>query len=519
MPTKNFPATLPDAAAKLWIKAFNSAYEGECQGDDEGSAKRAWGAVQSSYRRDENGWVAKSELVPLELYITKASLDPETGEMRWSAVASDTREDNLRDEMSKRLFDSFLHRIKSNAEVPERWQTDFWKGGLPYLSVSHYSGRGDLVSGMAETVFLDGDRLKARGTFTATAIGRASFDAVRDSIKKTKSGVADHRPVRISIGFLDYAHKHKGSGFEFVRKSLEDVCLECLREKLGIIQRSGVIYQDGHLLHLALTRVPINEGTSIEVNRSMPTMKEDAASIVGEDLAEDLDEIEKELIKEAKQSRALVTKSEGGEVTSTETVPATETSGFVQVGDAPTIIPPGETVSNVSNGEYITVVAGTPLTPAPHVLDSAFAEFKSAFDGYNSAESASPEMIQKALNKLAETANAQIRKGTPAPEPQPIDVAKVVQDAVEQAVKRATLEFEAKLSMALEKRSQPAPAEAAPVQRSIVAPPVVVINDPAQHKSKVAAPKLSSISQMMNRSVGLPPDTIRPGVTFEQETG
>lgn len=466
--------TLPEQEKSLWIEAFNLAYDG----DEAAAVQRGWAAV------------AKSSPVHSEFYITKASTDPVSGEMRWMATASDTQDDRLGDDMTKRLFESFLRRIKAGEEVPELWQTDFWKGGDPYLSVSHYSGNRETVAGMSEVSYLDGDRFKSKGTFAPTAIGRAAYNSVRDSIKKVKAGIEDFDPVRISIGFLDYAHKHKGSGKEFVRKSLTDVCVECLREKLGIVPRGGISYLDGHLLHYGLTRVPINERSSIEVNKSMATMKDDAASIVGEDLAEELEEIEKELIKEAKQSRAMVTKSD------TEEAPKVEEVVEEPVATIPDVV--------------LTVAA-------PHTLDGVLAEFKSAFDRVDASDPETLKTIQGVLNKLGEAANAKVGKGTPAPAAQP-DIEKLVSDAVDGAVKRAMVDVEAKLSMAIDRLSAVQPqapvAPSVPVQRSIVSPAVVLVNDPAQHnKQAAAAPKLSSISQMINRSTGLPDNFVRPGAT------
>ena len=164
----------------------------------------------------------RAELSHFDFWITKASVDPVTGEKNWACVASDTFEDQLKDEMHKSLFDSFLHRINKGIEVPPPWQSEYWKGGMPYLSVSHYSdGNGKSVPGPISSVYLDGDLLKAKGTFSDTPLGEASYKSVRDSYKKVKSGTADEnfKPIRISIGFLDYKHTHKSNGFVFERKA------------------------------------------------------------------------------------------------------------------------------------------------------------------------------------------------------------------------------------------------------------------------------------------------------------
>jgi hypothetical protein len=85
-------------------------------------------------------------------------------------------------------------------------------------------------------------------------------------------------------------HRHKSSGFVFDRtESDEIICPECL-EELITGKAEGKEFIKGHLVHLALTRVPVNTRTSMEVERSMTTRKEDAASIVTDEIAEELEE-------------------------------------------------------------------------------------------------------------------------------------------------------------------------------------------------------------------------------------
>jgi hypothetical protein len=65
-------------------------------------------------------------------------------------------------------------------------------------------------------------------------------------------------------------------------------------------------YMRGQLIHEAMTRVPVNTRTLMEVERAMTTRKEDAESIIGEELAEELEEQAKLVGK----SQALVIKAE-----------------------------------------------------------------------------------------------------------------------------------------------------------------------------------------------------------------
>ena len=294
--------TLPENAAKLWEKTYESALAGSCNGDKECAAKIAWAAVKNAgWSQSKDGtWHKKSLLEEFSL-VVKASQDVETGEMRWQASTSDILEDSYLDNMSIELYSDFLNRIERGELVPEQFRSDFWSGGMPYISVSHYPDlNGNAVPGNVTSVYIDGNCLKAKGTFFNTDLGIACFKAIKEN-----SNLPDDEKVRVSIAFLDYAHRHKSDGFMFTRGDIEDVCPQCIQES-RIEKTHGKIFLAGQLIHLAMTRVPANKRTNMEVERSMTTRKEDAASIIGEELAEELDMQAKMVGK----SEALVVKSE-----------------------------------------------------------------------------------------------------------------------------------------------------------------------------------------------------------------
>jgi cation transport regulator len=54
--------SLPDEAKKIYLAAFNSAYESH-KGDEEASHKIAWAAVQKKYKKDGDNWVARESSV------------------------------------------------------------------------------------------------------------------------------------------------------------------------------------------------------------------------------------------------------------------------------------------------------------------------------------------------------------------------------------------------------------------------------------------------------------------------
>ena len=240
--------------------------------------------------------------------IIKASQDPVTQEMRWKASASDIGEDSFNDNMSIELYRDFVRRIESQELAPEQFRSNFWQGGMPYLSISHYPDlEGKAVPGTIDVAYIDGDCNKAcfksKGTFSDTPIGRAAFEAVKGNIYQPED-----TKVRVSIGFLDWSHKHKSNNYLFERADIDDICPECLKEMIKG-KPQGKIYLAGQLVHEALTRVPANKRTEMEVDKSMTTRKEDAESIIGEELAEELD-------KEAKligKSEALVIKAKDEE--------------------------------------------------------------------------------------------------------------------------------------------------------------------------------------------------------------
>ncbi len=314
MPFKN----MPEAAFKIWGNVYNSAKDA---GDsDEKAAKKAYGALKNAgWYKDEktDKWVHKASLQEFSLRIERAGLDKPTGDLLWRMVASDTDVDSYNDSMSLELFEDFIARSKSEELVPEQFRSDFWCGGMPYLSISHYPDlNGEAVPGVVDAIYIDGNYFKAKGRYNKTKLGWACFEAVRADLYDPKRQDAEDK-VRVSIAFLDWKHKHKSNGYLFERSTMDDICPECMKEMLEQLlegkEPQGKEFLRGHLIHLAHTRVPVNKRTSVEVEKSMTTQLEDAKSIVGEELANELEEKAKAVTK----SEALVIKSE-------ETTPLTE---------------------------------------------------------------------------------------------------------------------------------------------------------------------------------------------------
>jgi len=277
MPFKN----LPDAANKLWEKVYNASKK---NGDtEEIAAKKAWSAVSGAFKKVGDKWVKRSDFVrEFSMYITCAPLDRSSGDMKWKAVASDSDRDLYDEAMSTELYQSFLGNIETNSPPPEPFASfvtsNWWKGGMPYLSLSHFPDLdGEAVPGKVERINLDGKSLKAKGVFHDTELGRICWKSLN---KDFADRVPEDKRIRISIAFLDLVHRH-GDGPVFERKSLTDFCKECAD---GVGDKT---YLKGYLVHLAMTRVPVNPRAEMEVEKSMnkKTREEDAASIIGDEEA------------------------------------------------------------------------------------------------------------------------------------------------------------------------------------------------------------------------------------------
>ncbi len=264
--------------------------------------------------------VHNSEIVDFSMSIIKASYDKsDNNPRRWRAVDSDTGSDLYNEQMSNELYQDFIQRIQNDTPVPEPFKSvvceDAWCGGMPYLSIAHYKAGESAknVPGKVEAIYIDGNKLKSKGTLDDSPMGRTVFDSLCDDLYRKKSGDTEHLPIRISIGFLDLQHKHTaehgGQEFIFTRSAIGQICPLC---EQGI---GGKIYLKGQLVHLALTRVPVNTRTEMIAEKSMDivTKKDDAKSIIKE-LADELDE-------RSLAEGTLVVRSDKTEATSIDSMP------------------------------------------------------------------------------------------------------------------------------------------------------------------------------------------------------
>lgn len=222
-----------------------------------------------------------ASLTERHLFINRVSKDPQTGVRRWYSTSSGIKRDLYNERMSTGLFKDFIKRIENREVPPAPFISKAWNGGLPYVGIAHYLDLdGDGIAGKAEKTWVDGTHLKMKGTFENNELGNAAYDSVQRDIENK---VPPEERVRVSIAFIDWGHEHERIG-QFVRKSLMDRCSFC---EQGLSEK---IYRKGHLVHLALTRQPAYPEADIQLEvKSMSRRKQDAASIVGDELAEDLE--------------------------------------------------------------------------------------------------------------------------------------------------------------------------------------------------------------------------------------
>lgn len=291
---------LPKGAQKIFIETFNAV---EKDTKDETKARQAaWANVKKEYRKQGDKWVPKAALAGVELVITKATLQ-EDGTLRFQATASDTGPDSTGERTSLQLFRDWIERATSGkgaSFLPPPRQ--------PFLGLSHYpdlDGAGQ--AGLTERMWVDGKCFKADGHFQGTPLGQALFEAVRKERELVKRGQSLDEPIRISAAWWDLEHSH--GSFVFTRRSLSDVCPMCAQ---GAGDKQ---YLRGQLDHLAATRVPINPRTelSLEEKGMAKTRRDDAASIVGEELADELEEKSRQMVGKSEteaEDEALVVKAD-----------------------------------------------------------------------------------------------------------------------------------------------------------------------------------------------------------------
>jgi len=372
--------------------------------------------------------VHDSAIAEFSMAIVKAT--SKDGQMAWRSVNSDVEEDFFGERMSKELFADFNKHIENNEPIPEVFKEyiceEAWCGGMPYVSISHYKSGKDKVNvpGEVKSVYVDGEALKSTGTLYDTPLGKAVYKSLKkDLVEKAGS------PIRISIGFLDTEHSHADK-YTFTRKSISDKCPLC-REGIG-----DKIYKKGFLVHLALTRVPANPRTAMELEqKSMTTKIQDAESIIEDE------EIIKTLELKSLADDILVVK------TDTETV-SDETRTIEPVAKPAIIEPAIVAESVVAPVEKTLVEENTVLSPVEKSVLALREKMASLKLQGLTGEQALLE-IQKTFDELGNVVKAEF---TPAPTPEEIahkNMAEIVRSALSEMLPQALANIVAPLQSEL----------------------------------------------------------------------
>lgn len=354
--------------------------------DDKGKATAYLRALWANVHESIEG-------ASLSMHIVKARV--KDGEMTIRMTSSDTGKDFYDEAMSGELFDDFISHINAEDDIPEPFKSviaeENWTGGMPYISIAHYkSGTGRVnVPGEIRSIYRDGNVLKAIGVLYDTPLGRAVFKSLQKDLVEKRDD-----KIRVSIGFLDLQHSH-GNKYTFTRKSLTDKCRLC-KEGVG-----DKIYMKGHLVHLALTRVPANPRTDVEVERSMTTKREDAESIIEDE------EVIKGLDLKSQAEDLLVIKSEESEESEESKEPKEEAEEKEEKSVAET---------------PVAAESATPVPSEPTSIEKSFLALKSKIDALKSqgatGESALKE-LQPDFEHIGEVIKAEF-----TPPPSPEDIAK-----------------------------------------------------------------------------------------------
>lgn len=491
--------------------------------------------------------------VPLTI---RADLQPD-GSMRWTAVTSDTDPDRTGEKTSLELFQDWKERVQ------DRQTVDFLPPPRkPFLGISHYpnlDGYGE--AGVTEDMHINGLQFVAEGGFFPYPVGKALFEAINRDSDLIQRGEIEN-PIRISAAWWDLAHSHilpSGEAYHFERKSLTSTCLAC-EEGVG-----NKRYLRGQLDHFAATRVPINPRTSLALQEKsdMTTRKEDATSIIGSELAEELEKRSQLIGKsETEQTPALVVKADKKKVKheeieaeeeETEEAPekkkpmykkkaavtkSLSLGGALTLADAIHHAVDGQSRLDLFQAVLDNIDQAIPETEQPQAVKAAVAELNQELFQIKAAvadlwltepiqkgvqemsdnpyqkyadtiqatmtSQASKEQkaatLQQTLNELAQTMKAELEGGAPAVAAN--DMAAAFKAAVEPLAQQISL-LNARLS-----GQQAGPQQVAtytvPQQKSMVAAPnmAAAVQQPALPVSSVTG-QPSEIAAQVRRSVGL----------------
>lgn len=260
---------LPEHAREIWVAAFNGAYKS--WDSDKTDLERepyafavAWAAVKKLYKQKDGKWIKRSIILLGEGHLSRVWRSAD-GQHRWQATVMD---DGV-DEYATRMTIDFQDDICAQASA----------GVMPWLGIAHYESYSQV--GVTTRLYRDGRYVKAEGYFLTDSddeLTRQLAEAAFETAQKEADLLPAHRAMAVSQAFYPTEY---------------------------VIEDCGVVaYTGGREDHLALTTRAANSRADFGVEeedmskRATKTRREmrrqDAAAIVGEDLAQTLFEQEEQ---------------------------------------------------------------------------------------------------------------------------------------------------------------------------------------------------------------------------------
>src|SRR3990167_6995543 len=265
---------LPQHGREIFVAAFNSAWDAYDPDQSEQDSQEAyamavaWAAVKKVYKQNEDGeWVERSFVLgSYEGMLTRVA--DRDGVITWRTTCSDDGVDVYATRMTTDLHDDFIRRAAPR--------------GMPFLTIAHYNQIARI--GRATKLYRDGRRLKAEGVFFTT-----------EEISRQNGQEPDGLTLRLARAAAETALQEQNvlPRLRKVRTSIGFRPLGAASEDLGVLT-----YTKGYLPEITMTSHPGNSRVDfgaqqrsgdMQTRISPDFMQFDAGSIVGEELAAELD--------------------------------------------------------------------------------------------------------------------------------------------------------------------------------------------------------------------------------------
>ena len=278
---------LPQHGREIFAAAFNSAWDSYDPDESEQDSQEAyamavaWAAVKKVYKQNEDGeWVERSFVLgSYEGMLTRVA--DRDGVITWRTTCSDDGVDVYATRMTTDLHDDFIRRAATR--------------GMPFLTIAHYNQIARI--GRATKLYRDGRRLKAEGVFFTT-----------EEISRQNGQEPDGLTLRLARAAAETALQEQNvlPRLRKVRTSIGFKPLGAASEDLGVLA-----YTKGYLPEITMTSHPGNSRVDfgaqqrsgdMQTRISPEFMQFDASTIVGEELAAELDKRLRKMVGESRST-------------------------------------------------------------------------------------------------------------------------------------------------------------------------------------------------------------------------